>query len=132
MELAILKQEWWTWKYLGVLSAISHHLWAEYIRKYSICQYCLFQFGFCLTSLKSLQKLAKLPHVWEEQPNAGKEKKSWPEFLNSRSIIHHSTYINEIFSLENICDFIHDNVIFGPSKSIKMHVLNDHLNATHV
>lgn len=66
------------------------------------------------------------------QEQEKRERKSWPEFSNSKSVIHHSTYINEIFSLENICDFIHDNVIFGPSKSIKMHVLNDHLKATHV
>lgn len=76
VELATLRQEWWTWTYLRVLPATSRHLWAEYIRKYSICQYRMFRFGFHLTSLKSLQKLAKLPHVWEEQPNAGKGREN--------------------------------------------------------
>lgn len=37
------------------------------------------------------------------------------------------TYIYEIFSLENITNFIHNNVIFSPSKPIKVYMLNHNL-----
>ena len=40
-----------------------------------------------------------------------------------------NTYLNKVFSLKNISDFIHDDVVLSPSKSIKMHMLNHHLNA---
>lgn len=40
------------------------------------------------------------------------------------------THLNEVFSLKNISNFTNDDVILSPSKSIKMNMLNHHLNVT--
>lgn len=40
------------------------------------------------------------------------------------------THLNEVFSLKDISNFTNDDVIFSPSKSIKMNMLNHHLNVT--
>lgn len=41
-----------------------------------------------------------------------------------------NTCLNEVFSLKNISNFIHDDIIFSPPESIKMNMLNNHLNMT--
>lgn len=41
-----------------------------------------------------------------------------------------NTCLNEVFSLKNVSNFIHDDIIFSPPESIKMNMLNDHLNMT--
>lgn len=40
------------------------------------------------------------------------------------------TYLNKVFSLKDISDFINDDVIFSPSKPIEMDMLNHHLHVT--
>ena len=39
-----------------------------------------------------------------------------------------NTCLNKVFSLKNISNFIHDDVVLSPSKSIEMHMLNHHLD----
>lgn len=41
-----------------------------------------------------------------------------------------ATHLNEVPSLKNISNFTHDDVIPGPSKAIKVNMLNYHLNMT--
>lgn len=41
-----------------------------------------------------------------------------------------NTCLDKVFSLKNISNFTHDDVIFSPSKPIKMNVLDDHLDVT--
>lgn len=40
------------------------------------------------------------------------------------------TCLDKVFGLKNLSNFTHDDIIFRPSKSIKMNVLNNHLNVT--
>lgn len=40
------------------------------------------------------------------------------------------TYLDKVFRLKNIFNFTHDDVVLSPSKSIKMNVLNHHLEVT--
>lgn len=41
-----------------------------------------------------------------------------------------NTCLDKVFSLKNVSNFIHDDVIFSPSESIKMNMLDNHLNVT--
>ena len=38
-----------------------------------------------------------------------------------------NTCLNKVFSLKNISDFVHDDIIFSPSEPIEVDVLNHHL-----
>lgn len=40
------------------------------------------------------------------------------------------THLDEVFGLKNISNFTNDDVVLSPSKSIKMNMLNHHLNVT--
>lgn len=53
-------------------------------------------------------------------------------FRSYRQSVPHreQTHLNEVFSLKNLSDFTYDDVILGPFKSIKMNMLNHHLNVT--
>ena len=39
-----------------------------------------------------------------------------------------NTCLDEVFGLKNVSNFAHDDVILGPSKAVKVDVLNNHLN----
>lgn len=51
-------------------------------------------------------------------------------FRSHRQSVPHrgQTHLNEVFSLKDLSDFTNDDVILSPPKSIKMNMLNHHLN----
>ena len=49
-------------------------------------------------------------------------RRGWKEGHTERN-----TCLDKVFSLKNISNFTHDDVVLSPSKSIKMNVLNHHL-----